>query len=89
MRALCLQMSGRASAATCHPEGRSSPGTPHSPSPQHSASTALPSLCAGSLPTISPSAGHAHIAQTQRSHRGAAWSWDMQENLSRIQSHNL
>ena len=36
MRALCLQMLGRASAATCHSEGRSSPCTPHSPSPQHS-----------------------------------------------------
>lgn len=89
MWALCLQMLGKASAATHHLDGRSSPCTPHGPSPQHRTSQLFSACPPALFPLFPPAAGHAHTAQTQRSHRGAAWSWDVQENLSRVQSHNL
>lgn len=58
----------RASAALCHPQGQSSPCTPHSPSPQHS--TVLPSRCAGPLPAMSPcSRTCARSSKAERSQR--------------------
>lgn len=89
MWALCLQMLGKASAATHHLDGRSSPCTPHGPSPQHRTSQLFSACPPALFPLFPPAAGHAHTAQMQRSHRGAVWSWDVQENLSMVQSHNL